>query len=52
MSIRDTYKNKLYAFTIIILGVISRIVTGDATFLLLMLIIGVPLFFSKENYIT
>lgn len=44
-------KNKLVALGLITLGAISLTLSNDATFLLVTLILGVPLFFAKENYI-
>lgn len=46
------FKNKLYSIILMILGYISvKILDGDATVFIFMLCIGLPLFFSKENWI-
>ena len=44
-------KNKLYAIAIIFLGALSVPIEWDATFFLFTLMVGVMLFFSKENWI-
>lgn len=47
-----TLKNKLYATALILTGVGALIVSeGDATVLVLLSFIGVPMFFSKEPWI-
>lgn len=46
-----TLKNKLYATVLIILGWLSTLIDGDATAFVFLLMIGVPLFFAKENWI-
>ncbi len=51
-NIRRTYKNKLCALALIIIGIISmNLETDGGTIMAFMLIIGVPLFFSKQNHI-
>ena len=49
--IRRTYKNKLCALALIILGLIFTSVSNDITVLVFLSILGVPLFFAKKNYI-
>lgn len=44
-------KNKLYAILLTIIGLISAIVDEDATFLVLVLCIAIPLFFAKDCWI-
>ena len=46
-----TFKNKLYATILIGLGIIGTKIDGDATFLILMLFFGIPLFFATENVV-
>lgn len=47
-----TFKNKLYAIALTILGLISaKLLDGDITVLIFMEFIAIPLFFAKENYI-
>lgn len=48
---RELLKNKLYAIAIIFLGALSVPIEWDATFFLFTLMVGVMLFFSKENWI-
>lgn len=44
-------KNKLYAVAIILLGALTIPIEWDATFFLFALMVGLCLFFSKENWI-
>lgn len=48
---RELLKNKLYAIAIIFLGALSVPIEWDATFFLFALMVGLVLFFSKENWI-
>ncbi len=48
---RKLLKNKLYAIAIIFLGALSVPIDWDATFFLFALMVGLVLFFSKENWI-
>lgn len=48
---RELLKNKLFAIGFVILGVLSIPIEWDVTFFVFALIIGVPLFFAKENCI-
>ena len=48
---KELRRNKLYGAILISLGIISERVSGDATALLFLFVIGVILFVSKENYI-
>ena len=43
--------NKIYALILVSLGAALMWLDGDATVLVLFLMIGVPLFFAKENWI-
>lgn len=48
----ETLKNKLYAVVLLAAGIVTTIVSdGDATALVLIGGIAVPLFFAKENWI-
>lgn len=47
----NTFKNKIYALLLVILGDVSVLLLKDITFLIIMLIIAIPIFFSKENWI-
>lgn len=44
-------KNKVYSILIILLGYATTFIEGDCTAFILMLFIGIPLFFAKKNYI-
>ena len=48
---RRTLKNKLWAMSLIGIGVISLIFSkdNDGTILVLTMILGLPIFFSNEN---
>lgn len=48
---RKTLKNKLWAMSLIGIGVISLIFSkdNDGTILVLTIILGLPIFFSNEN---
>lgn len=48
---RRTALNKLLSIIFIGLGYGSVLISNDATFLVMTLIIGVPLFFVNDNYI-
>lgn len=49
--IRRTFKNKICAIALIVVGVITRNMTGDATVLIVMLMLGIPLFLTNRNHI-
>lgn len=46
-----TLKNKIMATSLILLGYLSTKIEGDGTFFIFTLLIGVPLFFEKTNWI-
>ena len=46
-----TFKNKLCALALIILGVLTTNIEGEGTVLLFLSMIALPLFFSDENWI-
>lgn len=48
---RKLIKNKMTAITLIALGLMASLIGKDSTALMFLLIIGVPLFFAKENWI-
>lgn len=50
-NIRRTIKNKLCAITLLIVGLIPLLVYRDGTFLAFATVIGLPLFFAKDNWI-
>lgn len=47
----QTRLNKLFAGVLILVGAISSMVIEDATLLMFMLCIAIPLMVSKENWI-
>ena len=49
--LRRTWLNKVFALVFILLGYLSIKIDNDATFLLLAIMIGVPMFLSRENLI-
>lgn len=50
-KIKKTIKNKIVAMVFLIVGLLSVLIEGDITALVLFGIIAIPLFFAKENYI-
>lgn len=51
MNLKKTWKNKLISIGMIGAGIISASIENDGTVLVLMLMLGVPLFLTKENVI-
>lgn len=47
--IKRTSKNKLYALALIGIGALSVLVLNEGTFFVAMLMMGLPLFFTKED---
>ncbi len=47
---QELLKNKLYALLLVIIGTLSIFIEYDVTFFIFTLMIGIPLFFSKENW--
>lgn len=52
MRKRELLKNKLYSLILIAIGVLPILLDRDGTFLIFALMLGIPLFFAKENWIT
>ena len=49
---RELLKNKIYAVILILFGILTTfLLEGDATFLLLAVLIGAVVFVSKESWI-
>ena len=46
-----TIKNKIYSAMFILLGALSIKIDNDITFFIFTLLIGIPIFFAKENVI-
>lgn len=51
MFTKELMKNKIVSVLFIILGILSLFIEWDATFTVFSLMIGLPLFFAKENWI-
>lgn len=49
--IRNTYVNKIIATILFICGYATTLLDNDATAFLLIMLIAVPLFFAKDNWI-
>lgn len=48
---RRTYKNKICVVALILIGILSTVISDDATVLVFTLLIGIPLFFVKDNFV-
>lgn len=49
---RELLKNKIYAVILILFGILTTfLLEGDATFLLLAVLMGAVVFVSKESWI-
>lgn len=48
---RELLKNKLYSLILIGIGALSALIEYDGTFFIFASILGLPLFFAKENWI-
>ena len=48
---RRTWKNKLCAIALLIIGALATSIDGDATMMVFLMIIGTPLFLAKENLV-
>jgi hypothetical protein len=49
--LRRTWKNKVAALAIAFTGYLSTFIDGDATGFVFLMLIAVPLFFARKNYI-
>jgi hypothetical protein len=47
----ELLKNKIAAASLVIVSLVNVIFSHDATILIVSLILGIPVFFSKENLI-
>lgn len=47
----NMWKNKLYAVTLLALGLLIMLLGQDATAFLILALIAVPMFVSKKNWI-
>lgn len=48
---RETLKNKICSLAIILLGLLSTRIDGDCTLFIFTIMLGVPLFLAKKNWI-
>ncbi len=48
---RELLKNKLCALVLILMGLVPILIERDVTLFIFALMIGLPLFFAKENWI-
>lgn len=48
---QELIKNKIYAALLIVSGTVSVWVLRDVTFFIFALLVGIPLFFAKKNWI-
>ena len=48
---RELMRNKLYSIMLILLGALSILIEYDGTFFVFALVLGLPLFFARENWI-
>ena len=51
MNIKKTWKNKLAALGLALVGYLSMLPEKDATAFVFLLMFAIPLFFAKENHI-
>lgn len=51
MMRRDLIKNKIYGIIFIMIGALTVPIEWDATFFLFTLMLGIPLFVARENWI-
>lgn len=49
-NIIRTYKNKLWALALLVIGFITMKVSNDSTVMILLAVFSATLFFSKESY--
>ena len=48
---RELLKNKLYSLILIAIGVLPILINRDGISLIFVLMLGIPLFFSKKNWV-
>lgn len=52
MTKHKLFKNKLYSSVLMLLGLFTiKLLQGDCTVFIFMLMLGLPVFFAKENVI-
>ncbi len=49
---RELLKNKIYSLLLILIGALSVLIEYDGTFFIFTLMLGISLFFAKENWFT
>lgn len=50
-NIRETFMNKVAAFMLILIGLVSARILNDSTVLVMMLLISTPLMLAKEQWV-
>jgi hypothetical protein len=50
-SKRKLFKNKIYSISLMLTGYVSMKLLGDGTFFLFTIMLGLPVFFARENVI-
>ena len=48
---RELVRNKICSLLLILIGVVPILIERDGTFFIFTLMLGIPMFFSKENWI-
>lgn len=48
---KELLKNKIYSLLLILIGVVPILIDRDGTFFIFTLMLGLPLFFARENWI-
>ena len=48
---KELLRNKVYSLLFMTLGALSVLIEYDATFFVFTLMLGIPLFLAKENWI-
>lgn len=51
MNKHKLIKNKLFAIIFVAVGILAVKLINDGTFFVFALMFGIPLFFSKENWV-
>ena len=49
--LRRTWKNKVVALSVIFIGRLSLFIDSEGTGLVFLLLLAIPLFFARHNYI-
>lgn len=49
---RRTWRNKVSALALIAIGMVPVLIDRDGTFLIVALMLGIPMFFAKKNWVS